>query len=83
MIERKNDLKTYTNERGKFAPGNPGRPAGACHKVTRAVEELLEVEVDGLTPSAANTTTTLKSISLIVCLPNLLDCFYIRNKEVK
>ena len=37
--ERKNAANTYTDETGKFAEGNPGKPKGARHKTTRAVEE--------------------------------------------
>ena len=35
-----------------FQPGNPGRPKGARHKVTVAVEALLEGEAEGLTRKA-------------------------------
>ena len=45
-MARKNVEKTYTDKRGKFAPGNPGKPKGARHKVTRAVEELLEGQAE-------------------------------------
>ena len=41
-MARNNDGKTYTDETGKFAEGNPGRSKGARHKVTQAVEALLE-----------------------------------------
>jgi hypothetical protein len=41
-MTRKYVGNTYTDKAGKFASGNPGRPKGARHKVTRAVEALLE-----------------------------------------
>ena len=39
-MTRKNEQKTYTDKRGKFGAGNPGKPMDARHTVTRAVEEL-------------------------------------------
>jgi hypothetical protein len=47
--ERKNVAKTYTDKAGKFAPGNPGRPKGARHRATRAIEALLEGQGEALT----------------------------------
>jgi hypothetical protein len=41
-MTRKNVGNTYTDKASKFALGNPGRPKGARHNVTRAVEALLE-----------------------------------------
>ena len=49
MTPRKNASKT----RGKpFQPGNPGRPKGARHKTTLAIETLLEGEAETLTRKA-------------------------------
>lgn len=42
--------KYAENTRGKpFEPGNPGRPKGARNRATRAAEELLDGEIEGLT----------------------------------
>lgn len=42
-----------TRVRGRpFEPGNPGKPRGARHKVTRAVEALLEGEAEEITRKA-------------------------------
>jgi hypothetical protein len=41
-MARKNVGKADNQQAGKFASGNPGRPKGALHKVTRAIEALLE-----------------------------------------
>ena len=50
---RKNGTNTdERNPDGTFAAGNPGRPKGARHKVTRAVEALLEGQAEELTQSA-------------------------------
>jgi len=47
---RKNGVKTGARDAGgKFASGNPGRPKGARHKTTLAVEALLEGEAEALT----------------------------------
>ena len=41
-MARNNAPNTYTGARGKFRPGNPGRPKGARHKTTLAIEAILE-----------------------------------------
>ncbi len=51
-MTRKNVGNTYTDNAGKFASGNPGRPKGARHKVTRAIEALLEGQSEQLTQVA-------------------------------
>ena len=55
-MKRKNVGNTYTDTAGKFASGNPGRPKGARHKVTRAVEELLEGQCEAITQKAIDPT---------------------------
>ena len=53
MTDRNNGNNTdFRNPNGTFASGNPGRPQGARHRVTKAVEELLHGEADGLTRKA-------------------------------
>jgi hypothetical protein len=47
-LARKNESSTYTDETGKFAYGNPGKPKGARHKTTRAVEELLDGQSEAI-----------------------------------
>lgn len=37
------------DQKGRFAPGNPGRPKGARHRVTRHVESLMEGDADRVT----------------------------------
>src|SRR5829696_8373204 len=37
---------------GRFKPGNPGRPKGARHKTTLAIEALLDGEAEALTRKA-------------------------------
>lgn len=53
MADRKNG--TNTDERtsgGKFAKGNSGKPPGARHKTTRAVEDLLNGQAETVSQAA-------------------------------
>ena len=51
MSDRKNGDKTDDgrDQKGRFAPGNPGRPKGARHRVTRHVEALMEGDSERVT----------------------------------
>lgn len=69
--ERKNAETTYTDARGKFRPGNPGRPAGSRHKSTRAIEELLEGEAEGLTRKAVELALEGDTTALRLCLERI------------
>ena len=54
MTDRNNGTTTNArNPDGTFASGNPGRPTGARHEVTRAVEALMECEAEELTRKAS------------------------------
>ena len=70
-MPRKNEPNTYTDERGKFAPGNPGKPKGARHKVTRAVVELLEGEAEALSRKAIELALVGDTTALRLCLERL------------
>lgn len=70
-MTRKNASKSYTGEDGKFAPGNPGKPRGARHKLTRAVEELLEGEAEGLTRKAVELALDGDTTALRLCLERI------------
>ncbi|WP_299661521.1 hypothetical protein [uncultured Ruegeria sp.] len=69
--ERKNVAKTYTDESGKFAQGNPGKPRGTRHRVTRAVEELLEGQSEQITQKAINMALEGDSTALRLCLERI------------
>ncbi|SDY75769.1 DUF5681 domain-containing protein [Citreimonas salinaria] len=56
------------NADGTFAPGNPGRPRGARHQVTRAIEELLEGEAEALTRKAVEVALEGDTTALRLCL---------------
>lgn len=57
--------------RGRFAAGNPGRPQGARHKATRAVEALLEGEAEALTRTAINAALGGDVTALRLCLDRI------------
>jgi hypothetical protein len=69
MTPRKNASKT----RGKpFQPGNPGRPKGARHKTTLAIETLLEGEAETLTRKAIEMAKGGDITALRLCLESPL-----------
>jgi hypothetical protein len=58
--------------RGKpFEPGNPGRRPGARHKVTRAVEALLEGQYEALTQKAIEKALEGDGVALRLCLDRI------------
>lgn len=65
---RKNAGKT----RGRpFQPGNPGRPPGARHKTTLAVESLLDGEAEKLTRKAVEMAMAGDTTALRLCLERI------------
>lgn len=66
---------TRRQQGGKFAPGvsgNPeGRPAGSRHKVTRAIEALLDSEHEALTRKAIEKALEGDMVALRLCLDRL------------
>lgn len=64
--------KNATNTRGKpFEPGNPGKPRGARHKTTLAIEALLEGEHEALTRKAIEMALAGDGPALRLCLDRL------------
>ncbi|MDU8929113.1 hypothetical protein RXV86_17100 [Alisedimentitalea sp. MJ-SS2] len=59
---------SYTDESGKFAPGNPGKPRGARHAATKAVADLLQGEAEGLTRKAIDMALEGDTVALRLCL---------------
>jgi hypothetical protein len=58
--------------RGKaFAPGNPGKPHGARHRVTRAVELLMQGEHEKLTRIAIDKALDGDTAALRLCLERI------------
>ncbi len=62
---------TYTDETGKFTAGNPGKPKGARHKVTRAVETLLEGQSEALTQKAIELALEGDTPALRLCMERI------------
>ena len=74
MTTRKNGPKTGaepSGNRGRFQPGNPGRPKGARHKTTLAIESLLEGEAEALTRKAIEMAKAGDMTALRLCLERI------------
>ena len=72
MTNRKNGTKTAgRDESGRFSPGNPGKPAGARHKATRAVEALLDGEAQTLSRKAVELALEGDTTALRLCLERI------------
>src|ERR1700759_2169133 len=54
-----------------FAPGTPGKPRGARHRVTRAVEALMEGEHERLTRIAIDKALEGDTAALRLCLDRI------------
>lgn len=70
-MTRKYVGNTYTDTAGKFASGNPGKPRGARHKVTRAVEALLEGQSEQITQAAIDKALEGDATALRLCLERI------------
>lgn len=56
------------NPDGTFAPGNPGRPPGARHRTTQAMQALLDGEGEALTRKAVELALGGDTTALRLCL---------------
>ncbi len=70
-MTRNNEVNTYTDKRGKFAPGNPGRPKGARNKTTLAIEGLLQGQSEALTQKAIDMALEGDTTALRLCLERI------------
>ncbi|WPZ21680.1 DUF5681 domain-containing protein [Sulfitobacter faviae] len=69
---RKNGSKTdERNPDGTFASGNPGRPRGARHRVTQAIEAMLEGQREALTQAAIDKALEGDVTALRLCLDRI------------
>ncbi|SFD58828.1 hypothetical protein SAMN04488523_101413 [Sulfitobacter brevis] len=72
MSDRNNGQKTdERNPDGTFAPGNPGRPRGARHKVTQAIEAMLGGQQEALTQAAIDKALEGDVTALRLCLDRI------------
>ena len=67
------NAKPRGKPRGRpFAPGNPGKQHGTRHRVTRAVEELMEGEHERLTRIAIDKALDGDTAALRLCLDRIV-----------
>jgi hypothetical protein len=62
----------YNGPGGRFLPGNPGRPMGSRHKVTLAIESLLEGEAEKLTRKCVEMAMAGDTTAMKLCLERIL-----------
>ena len=70
-MKRNNKKGSYTDARGKFAPENPGRPRGARHNTTLAVEALFDGDAESLTRKAVEMALHGDTTALRLCLERI------------
>jgi hypothetical protein len=70
-MARNNVSNPYTGGCGKFRPGNPGRPKGARHKTTLAIEALLDGQAEKLTEKAIQMALSGDVTAMRLCLDRL------------
>ncbi|TNF12799.1 MAG: hypothetical protein EP320_11070 [Rhodobacteraceae bacterium] len=63
--------KSGRNADGTFAEGNPGKPKGTRHRVTRAVLDLLDGEAEKLTGKAVEMALGGDATALRLCLERI------------
>ncbi len=71
--DRNNGTKTGRDARGRFAPGNTGRPPGARHAATLAAEALLDGEAEALTRKAVEMALEGDPVALRLCMERVLS----------
>ena len=72
MTDRNNGTTTEgRNPDGTFAPGNAGRPKGARHKTTLAVQALLDGEAEALTRKAIDLALEGDMAALRLCVERI------------
>ena len=72
MTDRNNGETTGRKPDGTFGAGNPGRPRGARHKVTRAMEDLLEGESQNITRKAVDMALEGDITAIRLCMERLI-----------
>jgi hypothetical protein len=70
MTDEPRNERAFTRGR-PFQPGNPGKPRGTRHRVTRAIEELLEGQHEKLTQAAIDKALEGDTTALRLCLDRL------------
>ena len=70
-MTRNNVPTTYTDDTGKFAKGNPGRPAGSRHKYVLAIQGLLDGEAEALGRKAIDLALAGDTTALRLCIERI------------
>lgn len=71
MTNRKSGSNTDRNPDGTFSLGNPGKPKGTRHRVTRAVEKLLGDQSEALTQKAVDLALEGDTAALRLCMERI------------
>lgn len=71
MTSRKNGTFTGRDPSGRFGSGNPGRPAGARNRATRAIEALLSDEAEALSRKVIALAMAGDTTALRLCLERI------------
>jgi hypothetical protein len=80
--DRNSGTSAGRDARGRFLPGNPGRPKGTRHKATLAAETLLDGEADTLTRKCIELALEGDSVAMRLCLERILPPVKERPVEV-
>lgn len=60
------------DQKGRFKPGNPGRPKGTRHKITVAAQKLLDADGQALTRKAVDMALQGDTVALRLCLERIV-----------
>jgi len=71
MGARKSGPDTGRDSKGRFGPGNAGKPRGSRHRTTQAVEALLDGEAEALTRKAVALAMEGDTTALRLCLERI------------
>ena len=71
MEARKSGTNAGRDPKGRFGPGNPGKPKGTRHRTTQAVEALLDGEAEALTRKAVALAMEGDTTALRLCLERI------------
>ena len=71
MGARKSGPDTGRDSKGRFGPGNAGKPPGSRHRATLAVEALLDGEAEVLTRKAIELAMEGDTTALRLCLERI------------
>ena len=71
MEARKSGTNAGRDPKGRFGPGNSGKPKGTRHRTTQAVEVLLDGEAEALTRKAVELALEGDTTALRLCLERI------------